>query len=162
MIKESILTIIFASLFVVTAGMAFYEADTDEADILEVVTHKSDTEGERATINVRIEQDREGVWRVRSLNGRSQGTIRSSANDKINWQIRESDVEFTFYGNVEDYFEYDEGMFQNGNSQKVRQGGVFSVRIKEDAPKGMLVYDVRIGDSDEFVVGNSPPVLIIR
>jgi len=147
MLKKSILATILVSIFVVTAGMAFYEANTDDA---------------RATINVRIEQDNEGIWRVRSLNGQSQGTIRSSANDRINWQIRESDVEFTFYGNVDDYFEYDEGMFQNGNSQKISRGGVFSVRIKEDAPKGMLVYDVRIGDSDEFVVGNSPPVLIIR
>jgi hypothetical protein len=154
MLKKSILTIVLASVFVVTAGMAFYESNTDDTPVLD--------EEARATINVRIEQDNEGVWRVRSLNGRSQGTIRSTANDRINWQIRESDVEFTFYGNVDDYFEYDEGMFQNGNSQKISRGGVFSVRIKEDAPKGMLVYDVRIGDSDEFVVGNSPPVLIIR
>jgi len=158
MLKKTILTAILASVFVVTAGMAFYEADTDDAQTI----YEAYTDDARATINVRIEQDSEGIWRVRSLNGRSQGTIRSSANDKINWQIRESDVEFTFYGNVDDYFEYDEGMFQNGNSQKISRGGVFSVRIKEDAPKGMLVYDVRIGDSDEFVVGNSPPVLIIR
>jgi len=147
MLKKSILTTILASVFILTAGMAVYEANTDD---------------ERATINVRVEQDSEGVWRVRSLNGRSQGTIRSSANDRINWQIRESDVEFTFYGNVADYFEYDDDMFQNGNSQKVSRGGVLQLRIKEDAPKGMLVYDVRIGDSDEYVVGNSPPVLIIR
>lgn len=147
MLKKSILIIILASVFAVTAGMALYELNSDDT---------------RATINVRIEPDNEGVWRVRSLNGRSKGTIRSSGKDKINWQIRKSDVEFTFYGNVDDYFEYDEGMFREGNSQKVTQGGVFSVRIKEDAPKGMLVYDVRIGDSDEYVVGNSPPVLIIR
>jgi len=147
MLKKTIITLILASVFVVTAGMALYEEESPE---------------ERATINVRIEQDSEGVWRVRDVNGRSQGTIRSSANDRVNWQVRESDVEFTFYGNVDDYFEYDEGMFQDGNSQKISEGGVFSVRIKENAPKGMLVYDVRIGDSDEYVIGNSPPVMIIR
>lgn len=147
MLKKTIITLILASVFVVTAGMALYESDTEEV---------------RATINVRIEQDSEGVWRVRDLNGRSQGTIRSSADDRVNWQIRESDVEFTFYGNVDDYFEYEDGMFQDGNSQIISQGDVFSLRIKEDAPKGMLVYDVRIGDSDEYVVGNSPPVMIIR
>lgn len=156
MLKKSILTIILTSIFVVTAGMAFYEINSDDAAVAE-----SDDDS-RAVINVRIEQDSQGIWRVRSLNGQNQGTIRSAPNDNINWQIRDSDVEFTFYGNVDDYFIYDPGMFQNGNSQKVTAGGVFSLQIKEDAPKGMLVYDVRIGNSEVFVVGNSPPVLIIR
>ncbi len=147
MLKKIIITLILAAVLVVTAGMTLHKAETEDA---------------RAAINVRIEQDSEGVWRVRDVNGRSQGTIRSSANDRVNWQIRESDVEFTFYGNVDDYFEYEEGMFLDGNSQKMSEGDVFSVTIKEDAPKGMLVYDVRIGDSDEYVVGNSPPVMIIR
>lgn len=116
-----------------------------------------------ATLNVRIEKDSEGIWRVRDLNGNSRGTLMANANDQVQWQNRSGgEVIFSFSEDVANYFEFQENMFEDGRSQTVGRNGNLRITIKEDAPKGLLIYEVFVKSEEKFVQGNSSPRMIIQ
>lgn len=147
MINKPSLLILTAAFFLVSAGLAYYATGPDNLP---------------ATLNVRIEKADNGIWRVRDVNGRNRGTLRVAGNDRINWQAKGSAVEFRFHKNVAAYFNYADGLFGDGRTQRVSNNGVLGVTIKESAPKDSLVYDVYVYSDSTYVVGNSPPVMIIR
>lgn len=115
-----------------------------------------------ATENVKIQKDRDGTWRVRDNEGYNKGKMVLQRNDKINWQAHGSAMEFRFRQNVDAYFTFDDGLFEDGQTQMIEDNKKLRVTLKSDAPRDTLVYDVYVVEADTFVVGNSPPVLIIR
>lgn len=122
-----------------------------------------DLESTYAQLNVRIEKDSEDVWRVRDLNGNSRGTLNAASNDRVQWQNRsDGEVVFTFAEDVEEYFEFRGSLFEDGRSQVVRRNGNLRVTIKEDAPRGELIYEVFVMSEGKFVQGSSAPRMIIQ
>lgn len=122
-----------------------------------------DLESTFATINVRIEKDNEDIWRVRDLNGSSMGILMANANDQVQWQYRgEGEAIFTFAEDIEEYFEFRGNLFEDGRSQLVGKNENLRVTIKENAPKGELIYEVFIISEGKFVQGNSAPRMIIQ
>lgn len=115
-----------------------------------------------ATINLRIEQDSENIWRVRDLNGNSKGSFEAKTEDNVQWQNRGPQVAFSFTEDVSDYFEFEEGLFEDGRSQVVGENENLRVTIKEDAPKGVLIYEVYVISEGKYVQGNSAPRMIIQ
>lgn len=113
------------------------------------------------TFNVKIEKSNDDVWRVRDNNGNNKGVLRVQGGDDINWHARGSDMVFIFSKDVSEYFEYDEGQFSDGRTQKIENNKKLHIMLKEDAPKGPLPYEVYIINEGKSVVGNSPPRLII-
>lgn len=114
------------------------------------------------TINVKIEEDSDNKWRVRDNEGRNRGTIKVKKLDKVNWQAKGSDMVFTFSKDVNQYFNFDEELFKDGVSQEISKSKMLRVTLKPDAPRDTLVYEVYVVEADTFVVGNSPPKVIIQ
>lgn len=118
-----------------------------------------------ATINVKIQKDnQDNVWRVRDNEGKNMGTISASKSqkDKINWQSVGSAMVFTFDKNVSRYFEFDEGLFEDGYTQRVDANKKLRLTVREDAPQDTLIYNVFVIEAEKYVVGNSPPKVIIQ
>jgi hypothetical protein len=116
-----------------------------------------------ATINVKIQKDnRDNTWRVKDNQGQNKGTIVSSRKDNINWQVIGSEMVFTFPEDINTYFTYEEGLFEDGRSQRVEANKKLRLTVKERAPQDTLVYTVYVVAADTFVVGDSPPKLIIK
>lgn len=115
------------------------------------------------TVNVKIEEDRnDNIWRVRDNEGKNMGTIKVKKADRINWQAKGSDMKFTFSKDVNQYFNFDEEMFKDGKSQEITDRQMLSVTLKSDAPADTLIYQVYVVEADTFVVGDSPPKVIIN
>lgn len=148
MTKKANLILSMVALFIISSGMIYINTDLESTF---------------AQLNVRIEKDSEDVWRVRDLNGNSRGTLNASSNDRVQWQNRsEGEVVFTFSEDVEEYFEFRGNLFEDGRSQVVGRNGNLRVTIKEDAPRGVLIYEVFIMSEGKFVQGNSAPRMIIQ
>lgn len=126
------------------------------------VSYEIKDESTFATLNLRIEKDSEGIWRVRDLNGNSRGVVNAASNDKINWQTRNSEVVFAFPNDVDTYFEFRGGLFEDGRTQRVSRNGNLRFTVKEDAPSDTLHYEIFVVSEGKFVQGNSPPVIIIK
>lgn len=136
------------ALFIISSGMIYINVDLEST---------------YAQLNVRIEKDSEDVWRVRDLNGNSRGTLNAASNDRVQWQNRsDGEVVFTFAEDVEEYFEFRGSLFEDGRSQVVRRNGNLRVTIKEDAPRGELIYEVFVMSEGKFVQGSSAPRMIIQ
>lgn len=114
------------------------------------------------TEEVKIQEDNDGIWRIRDKDGVNKGTMRINKKDKIAWQAHGSDLQFRFHKDVNDYFIFDDGMFEDGKTQMISNNKKLRVTLKENAPADTLIYDVYVVEADTFVVGNSPPKLIIR
>jgi|AntRauTorckE6833_2_1112554.scaffolds.fasta_scaffold05070_4 hypothetical protein len=119
-------------------------------------------EGMLSTLNIKIEKSDDNTWRVRDNNGKDKGTLKVKQKDKINWQAKGSDMVFIFSKDINDYFDYEEGMFEDDRTQKIDKSKKLRVTLKPDAPKGELVYEVSVVDANATVIGNSPPRLIIQ
>lgn len=126
------------------------------------VSYEIKDESTLATLNLRVEKDSEGIWRVRDLNGHSQGVVNAASNDNINWQTRNSEVVFAFPKDVDTYFEFRGGLFEDGRTQRVSRNGNLRLTVKEDAPSDTLHYEIFVVSEGKFVQGNSPPVIIIK
>lgn len=100
------------------------------------------------------------VWRVWDAGGVNRGHLRVRAGDQINWRAAGSPMDFEFTQNVDDYFTYDPGTFED-DSAHVNQNNWLRLTVKDNAPRDSLVYEVYIVNADTFAVGNSPPVLIV-
>lgn len=148
MTKKAKLILCMVALFIISAG---------------VNNKNSEHEEYYAQLNVRIEKDSEDVWRVRDLNGNNRGTLNASANDRVQWQNRtEGEVIFSFSEDVEEYFEFQDNLFEDGRTQLVDRNGNLRVTIKEGAPTGLLIYEVFVKSDGRFVQGNSSPRMIIQ
>lgn len=139
--------IMLFGFFLLTAGLMYTSSDSLEME---------------ATENVKIQEDSDGIWRIRDNNGNNKGTMRVKKNDKINWHAMGSAMEFRFHKDVNAYFNYESGMFANGKTQMIEKSKMLRLTLKENAPQDTLTYDIYVVDADTFVVGNSPPILIIR
>jgi len=145
-LKATLAVVIFA----LTVGMVYDDIATDK--IL-------------AVINVKIQKDnQDNTWRVRDNEGRNMGSISASKNngDIINWQSVGSAMVFTFDKNVNRYFEFDEGLFEDGYTQRVDANKKLRLKVRENAPQDTLIYNVFVIKAEKFVVGNSPPKVVIR
>lgn len=144
-------TLILAAVFTVTAGMIVHVGNDVPGD-------------NRATINVKVEKTSDGTWRVRDSNNNNVGTLRASKNDKIFWDVKGSNMIFSFPENfdVNDYFIVEEGMFADGRSQYIEDNQKLRLTVKADAPSTEVEYNVWVESERKLVIGNSPPVLIIR
>lgn len=139
--------LLLGAFFITTAGLVYF---TDlPANLFK-------------TEEVKIQEDSDGIWRIRDKDGSNKGTMHINKKDKIAWLAHGSDVEFRFHKNVHDYFIFDEGLFEDGNTQMISNNKKLRVTLKENAPADTLIYDVYVVEADTFVVGNSPPKLIIR
>lgn len=148
--KKLTYTVMIAILFTVLAGMVNYDLDAGEF---------------LATINVRIQKDsQDNIWRVRGNEGRNMGTInaKKSTRDQINWQTIGSDMVFSFDKDVNKYFEFEEGLFEDGYTQRVEANKMIRLTVREDAPSDTLIYNVFVITAEKYVVGNSPPKVVIR
>ena len=115
------------------------------------------------TVNVKIEEDnRDNKWRVRDNAGVNRGTINVKKLDQINWQAKGSDMVFTFSKDVNQYFDFDDGLFSDGRNQEIAKSKKLRVTLKSDAPSDTLIYQVYVVEADTFVIGNSPPKVIIN
>jgi hypothetical protein len=126
-----------------------------------LVFHADSVDGMLRTFNVKIEKSDDGTWRVRDNNGRNKGTLSVERGDVINWQAKGSDLVFIFSKDVGRYFEYAENMFEDGRTQKIANSKKLRLTLKNDAPQGLLPYEVYVLTESKSVVGNSPPRLII-
>ncbi len=125
------------------------------------VFHAESVDGMLRTFNVKIEKSEDGTWRVRDNEGRNKGTLSVARGDVINWQAKGSDLVFIFSEDVDNYFEYEENMFADGRTQKILNNKKLRLTLKDDAPQGLLPYEVYVTSESKSVVGNSPPRLII-
>ena len=148
--KKYIYALLVTFLFSVTAGMVYIETESEDA---------------RATVNVKIQEDnQDNTWRIKSNNGqRNMGTINTNRSDKdrIFWQAIGSDVYFSFDKNVNDYFTFDEGLFEDGYTQRLGANEKLRLEVLETAPEDTLTYTVFVIAAEQYVVGNSPPRIVI-
>lgn len=126
------------------------------------VSQIESVDGMLRTFNVKIEKSEDGTWRVRDNNGRNKGTLSVERGDVINWQAKDSDLVFIFSDDADSYFEYEGNMFEDGRTQKILKNKKLRVTLKDDAPQGLLPYEVYVISEGKSVVGNSPPRLIIN
>lgn len=140
---------LLVTLFSVITGMVYHEIGSDEM---------------LANINLRIQEDnQDNEWRVIGNNGQNSGTLNTKRadNDRISWLAMGSDMVFTFNKDVNDYFEFEEGIFRDGYTQELGNRDRIRLTVREDAPSDTLIYNVFVVDAGKFVVGNSPPRIII-
>lgn len=126
------------------------------------VSQIESVDGMLRTFNVKIEKSEDGTWRVRDNNGRNKGTLSVERGDVINWQAKDSDLVFIFSDDADSYFEYEGNMFEDGRTQKILKNKKLRLTLKDDAPQGLLPYEVYVISEGKSVVGNSPPRLIIN
>lgn len=117
---------------------------------------------EMSEYNLEIADSGNNIWRVYDQEGNTRGTLEVSPNDRVNWEAVNSDLEFRFEVDVSRYFDFDEDVFMDNRTHSVRDGGELNLTIKKDAPLDTLTYHVYVASADTFVVGNSPPVIIIK
>jgi len=147
MTNKLLFIISMAVLCIFATGMLYHNSAVDQP----MVTH-----------NVKIEKTNDGTWRVRDNNGNNKGSMTVSAGDQISWHAKGSAMVFIFSSEVGQYFEFDEGVFSDNKSQRIKRNKKLQVTVKEGAPEGELVYEVYVLNDDKTVIGNSPPKLIIR
>ncbi|MDZ7773519.1 MAG: hypothetical protein U5K31_12380 [Balneolaceae bacterium] len=118
-------------------------------------------EGEMRTWNLHVQQrGNDRLWRVWDAGGVNRGHLRVRAGDSINWRAAGSAMDFRFSRDVNDYFTFESGTFQN-DSAHVNRNDWLRVTVRENAPRDSLEYQVYVVNADTFAVGNSPPVLIV-
>lgn len=155
MSKKYIGAIMLTMLFIVSAGMVYLDTETEA---------KTESDDARATINLRIQEDnQDNAWRVRGNNGRNMGTINSNRadEDNINWLAIRSDMVFSFDKDVSDYFTVDDSLFTDGYTQRLNANDRLQLTVRADAPRDTLIYNVFVIDAQKYVVGNSPPKIVI-
>lgn len=115
-----------------------------------------------ATYNVKIEKDRDGIWRVRDTAGANKGTMKVNKRDTINWHAKGSEMIFIFSKDVSKYFTFEDSLFTDGRHQKIEKNKMLKLTIKDSVLADTLHYEVYVVGADELVVGNSPPKIIIN
>lgn len=115
-----------------------------------------------STIKVNFKRDNNRKWRVRDDNGQNMGSFEVHPGDIVQWHTKDSPMEFRFLEPVDKYFEYGRGLFNDRRNQHIGRQDKLKLKVKGNAPEGVIEYDVEVIDTNELVVGNSRPKLIIR
>lgn len=109
-----------------------------------------------------LKKNNDNAWRIWDSHGNNMGVMMSTSGDKITWHAYGSDMTFEFEEqDLEPYFVDEDGRFGGGGTANLKSGDSLRVTVREDAPKGRLVYNVHVASADTMVVGSSPPVLIL-
>lgn len=132
---------------------------------------------------VTIKEDDDTEWRMYDDNNNNQGIWIVDEGDVLTWFVTGSDMIFLFPRDMETYFEFNDGLFSEVDSiytgsekeprlkQIVQQGDSLRLKIKENKIEGdgirppinvAIEYDIYVIKPGKYVVGNSPPYLIIR
>lgn len=117
----------------------------------------------------RIDVAIQKAWNVLDKKGHNRGRMVVKPTDTIYWHADRYPMLFRFRfendENIDTYFEYPEGTFQDGESQKIEAEGELWVKIKDDILFDVIiVYEITIlgKDQEERVTGCSEIKLIIR
>ncbi len=138
---------------------------------------------------VTITEDGE-EWRLFDEEGNNQGIWNVVEGQDITWEVTGSDVIFSFPRDMRTYFRFDQDIFveidtlysgPDGNEprlvHKVAEGDSLSFFVREleesqqnESEQEMqeeneditIDYDIYVMEAEKYVVGNSPPYLIIR
>lgn len=140
------------------------------------------------TTEVEVREDDDGEWRIYDEEGNNRGTWTVSERDTIKWEVTGSDMTFSFPENMNRYFDYDQDLFNEVDSSFIGPDGETEIRrihtIDEGDSLNFIIralnqeqrqeyemaeveldtidYDIYVIDAQKYVVGNSPPILIIR
>ncbi|MFN1835651.1 hypothetical protein AB2B38_010345 [Balneola sp. MJW-20] len=149
--KQKTLMLMLISFFMISAGMIFLSEDPIP-------------EGNRATINANIMEHSDGTWRVKDNNGNITATIVAAKADNINFRVIGSDAIFSFPEgfDIHKHFIVPEGVFVNTRNHRLSANQTLRLDVRPDAPAVQTNYDVYVLRDSKYVIGNSPPVLIIR
>lgn len=142
MYKQTISLIVLMTLAASTIGFVLIKVETKKVKI--------------------VKDEDSNIWRVRDKDGKNKGTLKVKKKDKIEWQAKGSNMVFTFPDSMDSYFDHEEGQFEEGYSQEIEDGKKLTLTVKPDAPTDTLEYQVFVVDADTFVIGNSPPKVIIQ
>ncbi|MDR8390085.1 hypothetical protein NC796_02965 [Aliifodinibius sp. S!AR15-10] len=146
MIHKTLIALLLTVFFAASAGVSLLPSETSSS---------------LQTINLRITTDNNNIWRVQDNEGKGKGTFKAKRADRINWLAMKSAMEFRFNKDVSNYLNFADGLFTDGKTQLVDANKRLRVSIKDTAPMDTLIYEVYVVEADTFVVGNSPPRLII-
>lgn len=137
------------SFFMVSAGMIFNSTEGDN---------------QRATINANIMEHNDDTWRVKDNNGNITSTVVAAKADVINFRVIGSDAIFSFPEgfDIRRHFIVPEGLFVDSNNQTMSSNQTMRLQVRPDAPNVRTDYNVYVLKDSKYVVGNSPPVLVIR
>lgn len=130
------------------------------------------------TNEVTISEDDDGEWRIYDNNGNNQGVWTVEEDTEITWIVTGSDMTFSFPEILNTYFRYEPGLFSEVDSsftasdgtmefrylQTIEEGDSLNLRVLDlqKAVTDTIDYDIYVIDAQKFVVGNSPPYLIIQ
>lgn len=108
-----------------------------------------------------LKKNNDNAWRIWDDRGNNMGVMMASAGDEITWNAYGSAMTFEIDEQDLDTYLVDEDGKFSGGTANLNDGEALRVTIREDAPKGRLIYNVHVEEADTTVVGSSPPVLII-
>lgn len=125
---------------------------------------------------VEITEDSDGEWRIYDEDGDNRGTLMIKPRHKVKWEVTGSDMVFFFPRGLNEYFNYDSNLFEDTDSlysgvdgprelrriQRIDQGESLVLKVRRDAPADTIDYDIYVLDANKYVIGNSPPYLIIQ
>ena len=134
---------------------------------------------------VTVKEDNDGEWRIYDNDGTNQGTWIVDEGEVLTWIVTGSEMDFLFPPDMGTYFEFSDGLFTKidtvdigGESisrrfQRIEEGDSLRLELKEreidddyDMRKPPVnvafEYDIYVVKPGKYVVGNSPPYLIIR
>lgn len=134
---------------------------------------------------VTVREDNDEEWRLYDKDGNNQGTWIVDGGEEVIWVVTGSDMDFIFPEDMDTYFEYRDGLFAKVDSveiegqfepkrvQRIAEGDSLHFKIKErkiedDSDRRRppvnqaIEYEIYVIDAEKYVVGNSPPYLIIR
>lgn len=143
---------------------------------------------EASTSEVEVREDNDGEWRIYDEEGINRGTWIVDEADTIKWDVTGSEMTFSFPEDMSRYFNYNETLFtqidtsfigpdgemESRRIETIEEGGSLQFTIRtlsqeqkqqyemEDVEADTIDYDIYVIDADKFVIGNSPPILIIR
>jgi hypothetical protein len=135
---------------------------------------------------VTIQEDDDGEWRIYDKRNNNQGTWTVKEGDKITWVVTGSDMLFSFPLDMGTYFEFEDGFFTEIDSmntgpendprriERVDEGDTLSLIVKdreyaeveraqmEKVKSDTIDYDIYVYDAEKYVIGNSPPYIIVQ
>ncbi|NBC03390.1 MAG: hypothetical protein GVY20_06760 [Bacteroidetes bacterium] len=135
---------------------------------------------------VTVREDDDGEWRIYDNSGNNQGSWTVEEGDIITWEVTGSDMLFSFPLDMGTYFELNDQLFADIDSvytgpdneerriHLVEEGEFLRLTVQklensdlENRESGkvdtvMIDYDIYVFDAEKYVIGNSPPYIIIQ
>lgn len=134
---------------------------------------------------VTVKEDNDGEWRIYDDKDNNQGIWIVKTGKEITWEVTGSDMIFSFPTDMSTYFEFNDSFFTEIDSiytgpegetrriQRIDEGESLSLTVRKiDRDEGfdirkppiniMIDYDIYVIDAEKYVIGNSPPYIIVR